>query len=83
MPHCCGPNHGSSHNGKEKAILTVNGMTCNHCVMTVKKAVAALPSVTDVNVDLAGKKVSLSYDPKATSLENIRKAISDSGYDVV
>lgn len=35
--------------------MQVNGMMCNHCKMTVEKALAAVPGVTGVVVDLAAK----------------------------
>ena len=59
----------------EKTILTVNDMTCSHCVGTVTKALQeALPGA-DIAVDLASHTVSFTGD-KATG----EAAIRDAGY---
>jgi len=54
-------------------ILTVNDMTCGHCVGTVTKALTeALPG-TQVTIDLATHKVEFTGD-RATGEEAIREA---------
>lgn len=67
---------------KEIANLNVEGMSCSHCENSVKKAVGALAGVDNVTVDLKGKKVSVGYDPGKVSLQTIKDAIEDQGYDV-
>ncbi|MGZ3422251.1 MAG: heavy-metal-associated domain-containing protein [Polyangiales bacterium] len=62
-----------------KAKLRVEGMSCGACVQHVKKAVAALPSVTDAVVVIG--KVELEYDPAKLSVADIATAITDAGYD--
>ena len=66
----------------EHVTLKVNGMSCEHCVKAVTGAVEALPGAGGVKVDLAGGAVSLSFDSAQTSLEDIRAAIEESGYEV-
>ncbi|MCP8884338.1 heavy-metal-associated domain-containing protein [Devosia sp. XJ19-1] len=57
----------------DKITLTVNDMTCNHCVGTVRGAIEeALPG-TEVNIDLATKKVTFTGD-KAKAEAAIREA---------
>jgi copper chaperone len=68
---------------KEVTVLAVNGMSCSHCENAVKKAVGALDGVDEVTVDLAGKKVAVSFDPAKVSTQSITDAIEDQGYDVV
>jgi len=63
--------------------LNVEGMSCSHCVNAVTKAVTALEGVSGVNVDLEGKTVTVDYDADQVSLENIKEAIEEEGYDVV
>jgi copper chaperone len=58
----------------------VDGMTCGHCVSTVKAAVGALPAVRDVEVDLATGTVTVTGTPSEAS---VKQAISDAGYGVV
>ncbi len=66
----------------KNTILNVEGMSCSHCVNAVEKAVGALEGVTEVRVDLDAKKVTVDHDENVT-LESIKNAIEDQGYDVV
>lgn len=67
---------------KQIKVLDVEGMSCSHCENAVKKAVGALAGVDSVSVDLKGKKVSVGYDPDKVSLDAVKEAIEDQGYDV-
>ncbi|MCA0757762.1 copper ion binding protein [Paenibacillus sp. N4] len=62
-------------------VLKVEGMSCGHCVSAVEKAVSGAGAVG--KVDLAGKKVTVDYDESKVSLEAVKAAIEDQGYDVV
>jgi copper chaperone len=66
----------------KKTILNVEGMSCSHCVNAVQKAVGALDGVTEVRVDMDAKKVTVDHYEKVT-LESIKNAIENQGYDVV
>lgn len=66
-----------------KTVLRVNGMSCEHCVKAVTKAVGALAGVEAVAVDLAKKTVTVDYDPDKSSLDKIKVEIEDQGYEVV
>ena len=67
----------------KQSILNVEGMSCNHCVKAVTDALTALDGVSNVNVDLAGKKVTVEYEEETVSLDRMRDAIEDDGYDVI
>jgi copper chaperone len=67
----------------EKVILNVEGMSCNHCVNAVNKAVSALAGVTAVDVNLEAKKVTVEYAADKVTVADIKAAIEDQGYDVV
>ncbi len=63
-------------------VLRVKGMSCNHCVMSVTKALSKLDGVLNVKVDL--QKGEVSFDnTKALGLGKIEEAITDAGYEVV
>ena len=62
-------------------ILTVEGMSCGHCEMAVKKALGDLDGVKSVKVDLDSKKVEEEGEDLID--ENLKEAIEDAGYDVV
>ena len=62
--------------------VRVKGMSCNHCVMSVTKALTKLDGIQDVYVDL--QKGEVRFDnTKAVALDKIEKAITDAGYQVV
>lgn len=58
--------------------LPVSGMTCAHCVAAVTRAVRAVPSAGEVEVDLAHGEVTVQGDPDP---EAVRAAIADEGYE--
>ena len=63
------------------ATYTVTGMTCSHCVMSVTEEVTEVAGVTDVDVDLAsGKMTVTSEGPVEESA--IRGAVEEAGYQV-
>ena len=62
--------------------LNVKGMSCMGCVRSVKVLLSALPGVERVEVDLASGHVEVSHDPSRCSLEAMRAAIQDGGYNV-
>ncbi|MFD1849668.1 copper chaperone CopZ [Oceanobacillus bengalensis] len=63
--------------------LDVKGMTCGHCKMSVEGALNELEGVSNVEVDLTTGNVTVSYDESKVTLESLRNAIEDQGYDVV
>ena len=62
----------------EKLELTIEGMTCEHCVRAVRGRLEQTPGVkvTDVQVGAA----TLEYDPAKTNVDDIEEAIADEGY---
>ncbi len=63
-------------------VLNVEGMSCQHCVKSVNKAVGELKGVAKVTVDLKGKTVSVEYDPSQVDLDKVKEVIEDQGYEV-
>lgn len=63
--------------------LKIQGMTCNHCVMRVAKALKALPGVQDARVDLQKSEAVVTYDDATVTLEKLSAAVVDAGYKVV
>ena len=60
--------------------LKVEGMSCGHCVSAVTKSVQAVDAAAKVEVDLPTQKVRVN---SSASLENIKAAVADAGYDVL
>ena len=61
--------------------LEVGGMSCGHCLMTVKNALAALVGVQTEEVRIG--KVRVSYDESVVKPDSIAEAIRDAGYTVL
>lgn len=64
------------------ANYTVVGMTCGHCVRSVTEEVSEVPGVTDVDVDLASGRLTVTSDEQPVSDERIRQAVADAGYSL-
>jgi len=64
------------------SILKVKGMSCQHCVMSVTKALSQLEGIKNVQVDLAKGEVRFD-NIKEVASEQIAKAIEDAGYEAV
>jgi copper chaperone len=61
--------------------ITVDGMTCGHCVNTVQTELGKLDGVTDVAVDLSSGQVTIvaesTPDPAA-----LQGAVEEAGFEV-
>jgi copper chaperone len=66
----------------EKKTLKVNGMSCEHCVMAVNKALASIDGVADIAVSLKDGTASFSHDPVKAPIAAITAAITDEGFEV-
>ncbi len=60
--------------------LLVSGMSCDHCVAAITRAVRAVPGAGDVRVDLPIGRVTVDGNPDPGA---VRAAIADEGYEVV
>ena len=65
----------------KQVTLNVQGMSCNHCVNSVEGAVKNAGAAG--KVDLPSNTVTVDYDENKVSLDTIKAAIEDQGYDVV
>jgi copper chaperone len=61
--------------------VTVLGMTCGHCALSVREEVGAIAGVTEVDVDLKSGRVTIDstspVDPNA-----IKGAVEEAGYEL-
>ncbi len=60
---------------------TVSGMTCSHCVLSVREEVSAVAGVDDVDVDLASGRLTVVGED--VSEDAVRAAVAEAGYEVV
>ena len=66
----------------EKILLPVQGMACGHCEIAVQDAVRKLPGIKKVKASKRKKEAAVEYDPELVTPEQVKKAISDTGYQV-
>ncbi|MBB6175655.1 copper-binding protein [Anoxybacillus kestanbolensis] len=62
--------------------LQVQGMTCGHCKAAVTNALQELDGVSRVEVHLQEGTVDVEYDETKVSVEKLKEAIEEQGYDV-
>jgi copper chaperone CopZ len=58
--------------------LRITGMSCDHCVSHVKKTLAAIPGTHIDAVAIGSARV--SFDPAATTAEQLAAAVTEEGY---
>lgn len=58
--------------------LTIEGMTCEHCVRAVDGRLRKTPGVEVERVKVGS--ADLRYDPARTNVDEIADAIADEGY---
>lgn len=59
--------------------MIVAGMTCDHCVLSVREEVGAVPGVTSVDVDLASGRLTV----EGGDTEAVIAAVAEAGYEVI
>lgn len=66
----------------EKTTIHVEGMTCGHCKQSVEKALQELPGVAKVEVNLQAGEAAVEYDGGKATVQDMKDAIEEQGYDV-
>jgi copper chaperone len=65
-----------------KETIKVGGMSCGHCVSAVEGSVKELDGISAIKVSLDEGVVAVEFDPALISLDKIKEAIDEQGYDV-
>ncbi len=60
--------------------LKINGMSCQHCVMRVRKAFETLPGISALDVKIGAAYV--SYDESLVKRKDLEAAVEAAGYTV-
>ncbi len=58
-------------------------MACSACSANVENKLRSIAGISEASVNLVGRTALIDYDPSQVSLEEIKKQISDIGYDLV
>lgn len=64
----------------ETRIYVVHGMTCDHCVLSVREEVSEVGGVSTVDVELASGR--LTVTGRQVSDDAVRGAVAEAGYEV-
>jgi Cu+-exporting ATPase len=70
-----------SDNKKEKTTISVGGMTCAACVRRVENALKEVAGVTEVNVNLATARATVSHEPDWAGTSALKEVVIDQGYE--
>ena len=66
----------------KEIVLSIEGMSCGHCVKTITDGLKQLEGVEDVKVRLQEKNARITLGPNPLSIEEIKYKIVDLGYEV-
>jgi copper chaperone CopZ len=64
-----------------RAELSIQGMSCGHCVAQVRQTLASLPGVAAESVEI-GRAI-VSYEPGAVDVARIEAELTRKGYPAV
>jgi copper chaperone CopZ len=74
------PNHNSPMLGADATTLRVDGMTCTLCADSVRDALTNAPGIIGAEVELDTGMASVTYDPKATSIDQMMAPLRELGF---
>jgi mercuric ion binding protein len=66
--------------GTQTVTLSVPGMTCATCPITVKKALSQVDGVIEAKVTYEPKEAVVTFDDAKTSVEALTEATKNAGY---
>lgn len=66
---------------EEKAVIKITGMSCNHCVQHVEKALQQTKGVSSARVDLGAERAYVDYNSAEIDIENLLQVIKNAGYE--
>lgn len=63
-----------------KTTLTIEGMTCGHCVQSVTEGLTSLEGVRSVEVSLEAGQAVVEYDEDRLTTQAIQTKVAELGY---
>jgi copper chaperone len=64
------------------ATIKIKGMSCQHCVMAVKKALSEIAGITNLDVDLTSGEATFD-EIQPVDLAKVKERIKKAGYEIV
>lgn len=68
--------------GIEKIDIPVTGMSCAACAARIQDGLSGMEGVVGASVNFAAERVTVSFDPAKTSINDLIRKIQDTGYGV-
>ena len=65
-----------------KVVLSVPGISCEHCEHVVSASLTSLPGVRSVKVDIPTTQVQVEYDEAKADVERMKQVLADQEYPV-
>jgi copper chaperone len=63
-------------------VLTVPGISCEHCERTITNALTPVEGVRTVNVDIPTRQVRVDYDETVVSIDKMKEVLQEEDYPV-
>lgn len=67
----------------QTATIRIKGMTCMGCVNSIKNILKNVSGIAQSEVTLDPAQATIQYDPAHTSLNQLKEAIIDAGFEVI
>ena len=66
----------------KQELIKVEGITSQHCVQTITKALKSISGLNSIDVSLDSKEVNVLYNENETNLQEITKKIVEVGFEL-
>ncbi len=66
-----------------KEMISITGMTCASCAISITKSLEKVPGVAKANVNFASSKAYVEYDSGKTGMDELAQAVESAGYGVL
>ncbi len=73
----------SEQDGLAHALFTAEGIHCAGCARAIEKALADLPGLESVSINVVARRVSVDFHPSKLSFERILRRVSEKGFKPV
>ena len=63
-------------------VLTVPGISCEHCERTIREALTPVKGIHHLDVNIMAKQVRVTYDEAQVATEKLKEILQSEGYPV-
>ena len=73
----------SSDDDLASITFKISGMSCTSCAQKIEKKLKGTKGVEEASINYAMEKATVKYHPSAVSIAELKKAVSDLGYEIL